>query len=308
MARASRGWQQQARTIAYALARPLRGLRRGFEVGEHLDHLFPVPALRETDENLTEIIQKRRPEGPKSPRGASQGLPSVPGVRFGPPGAHFWPPGAHFGPPGALLGLSRRSRGAPGSLWGAPWGLQNRSRRPSRRPPAQELDLGVILGTILAQFLDPPGPRKSMFSCGRVAFFEKIERFEKRHLKGETWLSWNGKRVRLEGGQALQARRGQKEQQEQQEQERQDNEQQQGESGESLPRMETASPYDRLCPCAAATRPAPGGLRWERLGRIALLVSSSEILTKSLPEASRDIPELILELLGLILASRGALF
>ena len=105
--------------------------------------------------------------------------------------------------------------------------------------------------------------------------------------------------------QALQARRGQKEQQEQQEQERQDNEQQQGESGESLPRMETASPYDRLCPCAAATRPAPGGLSWERLGRLALLVNSSEILTKSLPEASRDLPELILELLGLILGLLG---
>ena len=36
------------------------------------------------------------------------------------------------------------------------------------------------------------------------------------------------------------------------------NEQQQGESGESLPRIETASPYDRLCPCAAAT-PACAG-------------------------------------------------
>ena len=88
--------------------------------------------------------------------------------------------------------------------------------------------------------------------------------------------------------QALQARRGQKEQQEQQEQERQDNEQQQGESGESLPRMETASPYDRVCPCAAATRPAPGGLSWERLGRIALLGHALEILPKSLPEASRE--------------------
>ena len=29
---ASRGSRQQAHTIAYALARPLRGLRRGFEV------------------------------------------------------------------------------------------------------------------------------------------------------------------------------------------------------------------------------------------------------------------------------------
>ena len=120
MARASRGSKQQARTIAYALARPLRGLRRGFEVGERLGHLFPVPALRETDENLTEIIQKRRPEGPKSPPGASWGLPSLPGARFGPPGAHFWPPGAHFGPPGALLGLSRRSREPLGSLLGPP--------------------------------------------------------------------------------------------------------------------------------------------------------------------------------------------
>ena len=156
MARASRGSKQQARTIAYALARPLRGLRRGFEVGERLGHLFPVPALRETDENLTEIFQKRRPEGPKSPPGASWGLPSLPGARFGPPGAHFWPPGAHFGPPGALLGLSRRSRGALGSPWGASWGFQNRSRRPSRRPPAQELDLGVMLGVHVGSIFGPP--------------------------------------------------------------------------------------------------------------------------------------------------------
>ena len=85
--------------------------------------------------------------------------------------------------------------------------------------------------------------------------FKKIERFEKRHLKRETWLSWNGKRVRLEGVQALQARREQSEHEETHEQERQGNEQQQGESGESLPRIETASPYDRLCPCGAATRP-----------------------------------------------------
>ena len=74
MARASRGSKQQARTIAYALARPLRGLRRGFEVGERLGHLFPVAALRETDENLTEIVKKRRPEGLKSAPRPSRGL------------------------------------------------------------------------------------------------------------------------------------------------------------------------------------------------------------------------------------------
>ena len=74
MARASRGSKQQARTIAYALARPLRGLRRGFEVGERLGHLFPVAALRGTDENLTEILKKRRPEGLQSAPGPSWGL------------------------------------------------------------------------------------------------------------------------------------------------------------------------------------------------------------------------------------------
>ena len=75
---------------------------------------------------------------------------------------------------------------------------------------------------------------------------------------GQTWLSWNGKRVRLDSVQALQARREQRELQEQQEQEREDNEQQQDESRESLARMETASPYDRLSPCSAAARPTPG--------------------------------------------------
>ena len=49
---------------------------------------------------------------------------------------------------------------------------------------------------------------------------------------------------------------------------------------------------------ARALRALAGGLSWERLGRIALLVNSSEILTKSLPEASRDLPELILGLLA----------
>ena len=118
MARASRGSKQQARTIAYALARPLRGLRRGFEVGERLGHLFPVPALRETDENLTEIVQKRRPEGPKSPPGASWGLPSLPGARFGPPGAHFGPPGGHLEPPGVHFGPPAAHFDPPGALLG----------------------------------------------------------------------------------------------------------------------------------------------------------------------------------------------
>ena len=144
-----------------------------------------------------------------------------------------------------LPGRSWGSPGAPGALWGAAWGLQNRSRRPSRKPPAQELDFGVILGSILAPFLDPKNLENQCFRVEGLHFSDNREvrkKITQKSPKTETWLSWNGKRVRLEGVQALQARRGQKEQQEQQEQERQDNEQQQGESGESLPRIETASP------------------------------------------------------------------
>ena len=62
-----------------------------------------------------------------------------------------------------LLGLSWRSRGALGSLWGASWAsksLPNRSRRLSRRPPARELDFGSILGPILAPSWDPPDLKK----------------------------------------------------------------------------------------------------------------------------------------------------
>ena len=56
---------------------------------------------------------------------------------------------------------------------------------------------------------------------------------------------------------------------------------------------------------ARALRALAGGLSWERLGRIALLRNASEILPKSLPEASRDLPELTLALLRLILGLLG---
>ena len=49
-------------------------------------------------------------------------------------------------------------------------------------------------------------------------------------------------------------------------------------------------------------------MRWERLGRIALLGNASEILPKSLPEASRDLLGLILPLLGLILPLLGVIW
>ena len=157
MARASRGSKQQARTIAYALARPLRGLRRGFEVGERLGHLFPVPALRETDENLTEIIQKRRPEGPKSPPeplGASRAF-------LGLVLDLLW---ASWDAPGALPGRSREPLGSF-------LGLQKRSRR----PPAPELDFRSILGAILAPFWDPPDLKKHGFRVGGVAISDILQ-------------------------------------------------------------------------------------------------------------------------------------
>ena len=59
---------------------------------------------------------------------------------------------------------------------------------------------------------------------------------------------------------------------------------------------------------ARALRALAGDLSWERLGRIALLVNASEILPKSLPEASRDLPELTLALLELILALLGVIW
>ena len=56
---------------------------------------------------------------------------------------------------------------------------------------------------------------------------------------------------------------------------------------------------------ARALRALAGDFSWERLGRIVLLVNASEILAKSLPEASRDFPELTLALLGFILGHLG---
>ena len=44
------------------------------------------------------------------------------------------------------------------------------------------------------------------------------------------------------------------------------------------------------CSLARALRALAGGLSKERLGRLALLGNASEILHKSLPETSRDLP------------------
>ena len=75
--------------------------------------------------------------------------------------------------------------------------------------------------------------------------------------------------------------------------------------GEGCENIRAAAP---ACSLARALRALAGGLSWERLGRIALLRNASEILHKSLPEASRDLPELTLALLGLILPLLGVIW
>ena len=88
---------------------------------------------------------------------------------LGPPGGHFGSPGSHFGPLLALLGLSWRSWGPPG----VPKWLQNGSQMAPGRPPGREPEPGD-------EFL-----RKLYWHAHGSRVFE-------------TWLSWNGKRVRLE--------------------------------------------------------------------------------------------------------------
>ena len=67
--------------------------------------------------------------------------------------------------------------------------------------------------------------------------------------------------------------------------------------------MRAAAP---ACSLARALRALAGDLSWERLGRVALLENASEILPKSLPEASRDLPELTFFLLRLMLGLLGS--
>ena len=67
--------------------------------------------------------------------------------------------------------------------------------------------------------------------------------------------------------------------------------------------MRAAAP---ACSLARALRALAGDLSWERLGRDALLENASEILSKSLLEASRDLPELTSALLRLILTLLGS--
>ena len=116
-------------------------------------------------------------------------------LRFlGPPGAHSGPPGADFGTPWALLGpLGVHSLGASwGSFWsidfeaqkGAQTAMQNCSKkhdfgprdaqRSQGRRSWSQVAAGMVLGTVLCSFLDPPEPQKLSSRLGAVLVFTKI--------------------------------------------------------------------------------------------------------------------------------------
>ena len=175
MARAAPESRQQARTIAYSLARALRALAGGLS----WERLGRNALL----ENASEILSKSLPE-------ASRDLPELTlallGLILTLLGVIWGLLGLMLGLLGLILGLLGRSWALLGRSWGAsgePLGpsktLQNRSRRLSRRPPAPELDVGSILGVMLAPFWDPPDLKKTWFSCGGCVIFRKNEGFGK---------------------------------------------------------------------------------------------------------------------------------
>ena len=172
MARAAPESRQQARTIAYSLARALRALAGGLS----WERLGRNALL----ENASEILSKSLPE-------ASRDLPELTlallGLILTLLGVIWGLLGLMLGLLGVMLGLLGRSWALLGRSWGAsgePLGpsktLQNRSRRLSRRPPAPELDFGSILGVILAPFWDPPELKKQGFRVEGVTFFKKKTR------------------------------------------------------------------------------------------------------------------------------------
>ena len=87
----------------------------------------------------------------------------------------FWPSWSSFLASWGSVWASWGSPGAPGSLWGAAWGLQKGSRRLSRRPPSQKLDFRSNLGSILAPFLNPPDLENQGFRVERLHFSDNRE-------------------------------------------------------------------------------------------------------------------------------------
>ena len=266
MARAAPESRQQARTIAYSLARALRALAGGLS----WERLGRNALL----ENASEILSKSLPE-------ASRDLPELTlallGLILTLLGVIWGLLGLMLGLLGLILGLLGRSWALLGRSWGAsgePLGpsktLQNRSRRLSRRPPAPELDFGSILGVILAPFWDPPDLKKRGFRVEGVSFFEKTRGSEKHPKNGNlAIMEREAREVRERTSIASKARaaraaktaRGRAA----------------GSPRGAKARVARAAPESRQqahtipYSLARALRALAGGLSWERLGRIALL-------------------------------------
>ena len=155
MARAAPDSRQQARTIAYSLARALRALAGGLS----WERLGRIALLG----NALEILPKSLPE-------ASRDLPELTLALLGlilPLLGVIWTLlGLILDLLGLPLGLLGRSWGSPGTLWGPsgePLGSFLGLQKPPKslpealpKPPAPELDFGSILGAILGPFGDPP--------------------------------------------------------------------------------------------------------------------------------------------------------
>ena len=178
MARAAPESRQQARTIAYSLARALRALAGGLS----WERLGRNALL----ENASEILSKSLPE-------ASRDLPELTLALLG---LILTLLGVIWGLLGLMLGLLGSfwaSWGAPGRSWGAlgePLGSLLDPPRPSKiapggspgGPPHRSLILApswLRFGGHFGSILGPPGPQKTWFSCGGCVIFRISEGFGK---------------------------------------------------------------------------------------------------------------------------------
>ena len=191
MARAAPESRQQARTIAYSLARALRALAGGLS----WERLGRIALL----ENASEILSKSLPE-------AARDLPELTlallGLILTLLGVIWGLLGLMLGLLGVMLGLLGRSWALLGRSWGASGSLLD-PPRPSKiapggspgGPPHRSLILAPFWGSFWLHF-GTPRTSKNVVFVWRVCHFSKKRGVRKNTLKNKTWLSWNGKRAR----------------------------------------------------------------------------------------------------------------
>ena len=202
------------------------------------------------------------------------------------------PPGSHFGPPGAPGALPGRSREPLGSLLGPPKTSKIAPGGSPGGPPHWSSIFEAFWGSFWLHFWTPRTSKNKVF-VWRVLQFSKNRGVAKKHLKTTknrnlSIMEREAREARERRSMASKARaaraaktaRGRAA----------------GSPRGAKARVARAAPDSRqqartiAYSLARALRALAGGLSWERLGRIALLRNASEILHKSLPEASRDLP------------------